>query len=305
MFIFLTSYIVDYFWIVFLWAIVGWLLVPDIFIHTYYRLTPLIIMVMYLGALDIDYSQLPILSKFWKQIILYYVVMMIGLPIGLYYGLVWWTGEEIAIGVFLLAIAPAGIAAVSFTRLMWGNSLLSLCLAVITTLSFPLLLPSIVSNIIGDSIVIDGLSMMIDLILYCIVPIGAGYLTQKYFPWVPRLISPHIDWISIMLIGCMIAWPVSYNAHVFLSLDLSFLLMTIVGLFILSAVLHIVWWLVFGTSSQEYKIAGALSKWFMNISIVTVIAANYFWPITLIVVMLYEFPRDLMLIPFRWVIKRI
>jgi hypothetical protein len=42
----------------------------------------------------------------------------------------------------------------------------------------------------------------------------------------------------------------------------------------------------------------------MNISIATVIAAKYFGPEALLIVMLYEFPWDLMLIPFKWFIKK-
>ena len=230
---------------------------------------------------------------------------MLFLPLGLYFLLWWIVWNEVAIWVFLLSIAPAWIAAVAFTRLMQGNSLLALCLAIISTLTFPFLLPVLAEHILSQSVAIDSMAMFTDLLLYCILPIAAWWATQKYFPSIKKHVSAHIDRMSIIMITLMITWPVAYNASVFLDLKLSSVLLTVVWLFCLSAVLHLAWWYTFTGAGKENKIAWSLSKWFMNISIVTVVAAKFFSPTVLLIVMLYEFPRDLMLIPFKWVMKRV
>lgn len=295
-------FIGKYFWVVFLLAVALGLTLPEQMKHLYPLLTPLIIVVMYLGAIDIEYHKLHELKNYWKSIILYCVVMMIVLPIVLYF----WLSRrspDIATGVFLLAAAPAGIATIAFVRMMWWNALLALCIAVITTAMLPITLPLMSEYIVGSTIAIDIQGMFIDLILFCILPLLWGYLTQRYMRPLANALHPHIDRFSIVLIWLMIAWPVAYNADLFLSIWLWKLLAIVWWLFILSWVLHIVWWICFG-NNRPNNIAWSLAKWFMNISVTTVIAAKYFSPAVLIIVLLYEFPRDLMLIPFAWVVKK-
>jgi predicted Na+-dependent transporter len=260
---------------------------------------------MYLWSLDIERNTLWATKQYRRQIVKRYVVMMIVMPIIVYYitSSIFW--NDIAIGVFLLSIAPAWIAAVSFTRLMWWNSLLSLLLAIISTLTFPFLLPFLSQYILSSGIQVDSISMLKDLILYCIVLIWLWWITQYYLPYVKNVINPHIDWVSIIMISLMIVWPVSYNASLFLDLKISFLFYTVLWLFFLSALIHLVWRYTFADTDKANKIASSLSKWFMNISIVTVVAAQYFSPTVLLIVMLYEFPWDLMLIPFKRVIDKV
>ena len=199
MFIKLTQWIVDYFWVVFLAAIALGLGLPDYFSSWYNLLTPVIIVVMYLGALDIEYHKLNSLLQYWKHIVWYYLIMMIVLPIVLYYGLSRFS-LDIAVGFYLLAAAPAGIVAIAFTRMMGGNALLALCLAVITTLTLPFLLPLMTKYIIGNAIALDSRAMFIDLLLFCILPIVAGYLTQRFVPKAVDVMRPHLDRISIVLV---------------------------------------------------------------------------------------------------------
>lgn len=300
----ITKWIVEYFYLIFLLAIVLWLFLPKYFIWFYELLTPLIVILMYLWSLDIEYEKISSIKEYWKHIVVYYIVMMIILPVILYYT-IYWVSASFAGGAFLLAIAPAGIAAVAFTRLMWGNTLLALLLAIITTISTPIILPVMSKYILWSTISIDSFSMFIDLVLYCILPIIAAFLTKRYIPKTTEPIYKHLDWVSILLIWAMIAWPVAYNSDIFLSINISKLLLTVIWLFILSLVIHIFWWYCFVGTNKENKIAWSLAKWFMNISLATVIAAKYFSPEILLVVILYEFPWDLMLIPFQKFIKNI
>lgn len=295
--------IIRYFRAIFLWAVIAWLLFPTSFLRAYSLLTPFTIILMYLWTLDIEYHKLGSLRQYRKQILLYCSFMMLLLPLLLFYGITRFSSDS-ATGVLLLAAAPAGIAAIAFTRLMGGNTLLALCLAVITTLLLPLILPVLLHYSVGSNIEINSTAMIVDLILFCMLPIIAAYTTQRYYPRTVQQLVPHIDRVSILMIALMIAGPVAYNADNFLAIPLTKLLAIVWWLFILSAILHTAWRLCLTNTSKENQIAGSLAKWFMNISITTVIAAKYFSPEVLLIVILYEFPRDLMLIPFRWFINR-
>lgn len=298
----ITQRIVNYFRVLFLWGVAAWLAFSETLTRTYSLLTPLAILGMYIGTLDINYNKLISLQDYWKQTIRYIFLMMILLPIGLYYGISWFS-TDIALGVLLLAGAPAGITAIAFTRLMGWNTLLALCLAVTTTVIFPITLPLLLKWTVWTSIEINSGAMIFDLILFCIIPIWAAYRTQRLAPNTVSFLRPHIDRSVIILISFMILWPVAANAEHFLSIPLRELLTIVIWLFLLSLLLHFIWWYSFMNTKKENQIASSLAKWFMNISIVTVIAAKYFSPAVLLIVILYEFPRDLMLIPFRWFVK--
>ncbi len=78
------------------------------------------------------------------------------------------------------------------------------------------------------------MQMFLDLVLYCIIPLIAGYLTKTYFPKVTKALNPHIDLISILIIALMIAGPVGENAEYFLHTPIAKLL-TIVGVLFVAA----------------------------------------------------------------------
>lgn len=299
----ITQQIVQYFRLIFLGAVAWWLLFPKYIIHLYSLLTPAIILGMYLWSLDIDYSKLSHLHEYRKKIVWYFLTMMIVLPIILFYVFSVFS-VNLGTGVFLLAAAPAWVTAIVFTRLMWWNTLLSLCLAVVTTVSFPFVFPLMSKRVVWSTIDIDTTSMFFDLILYCILPLTAWYGTQYMRKkWIETYVRPHLNWASIILVAILIAWPVAYNAEAFLSISPAKLLTTVGILFLVSWCIHTVGRLCFWWNTKN-QIAGSLAKWFMNISITTVIAAKYFSPEILLVVLLYEFPRDLMLVPFKWFIAK-
>ena len=76
-------------------------------------------------------------------------------------------------------------------------------------------------------------------------------------------------------------------------------------LFTVSALLHTIGWFIFWKGKLKDNIAGSLSLGYMNLSLATVLAAQYFGPEVLLVVLLFELPWDLMLIPFDRVVKKV
>lgn len=295
--------IVDYFRVLFLGAVVAWLTFPSSRTRAYDLLTPLAIIGMYIGTLDIEYSNLNSLKKYRKQTAQRYIMMMFIVPTILFFVINNFSTDT-ALWVLLLASAPAGISAIAFTRLMGGNTLLALCLAVVTTLLLPVSLPFLLHYAVWKTIQIDIWWMFTDLILFCIFPIIAAYSTQRFLPKVVEILRPHIDRVQIIMIAIMIVGPIAANATQFLSISIPKFITIVWGLFLLSTILHAAWWLCFTRSIKENKIAGSLAKWFMNLSITTVIAAKYFSPEVLLIVILYEFPWDLMLIPFKRFVKK-
>lgn len=303
MFTAIKDWIIKYFWIVFLIAVAYWLILPYSASWFYNGLWVMIFIVTYISAIDIDYNEIINLKKYWKEVWLFFLIQMILLPIAIYF-LVKWLSINLAEWLFLLCAAPAGMAAISFTRLMWGNTLLTLCITIGSSILVPLSLPILSHFILKSSIDIDSMGMFIDLVIYCIIPLLAGYITKTYNPKITSFIKPHIDVSTIIIIALMIAWPIWENAEIFLNTPILKLIFIVIVLFVLAFIFLWIGRKTFARKTQKEQIAWGISKCFMNISLATVIAATYFSPEVLLIVILYEFPWDLMLIPFRYIINK-
>jgi BASS family bile acid:Na+ symporter len=300
----LSSIIVKYFRVLFLLAVIYWLTLPDSANFFYWWLGRMMVAVIYLSAIDIEYSQIKTLKHYRKEVSWFFVIQMVLLPIVIYFVTKWFS-EHLAQALFLLCAAPAWFAAISFTRIMKGNVLLSLCITIASSVLVPISIPLLSYYIVKNEIQVDAIQMFIDLVLYCIIPLIAWYLTKKYLPKVATALTPHVDVVSILLIAMMIAWPVWQNAAAFLSTPLTKLLLIVGILFVLATILLWVGWYIFDGKTKKEKISWWIAKCFMNISLATVIAAKYFAPEVLLIVILYEFPWDLMLIPYRWIIQKV
>ena len=263
----------------------------------------MMVVVIYLSSIDIDYSQIKTLKNYRKEVLVFFAIQMILLPIAIYFATKWFS-EYFAQALFLLCAAPAWFAAISFTRIMWWNTLLALCITIVSSVLVPVSIPLLSYYIVKNEIQVDTLQMFIDLVLYCIIPLIAWYLTKRYIPKVATALTPHIDLISIILIAFMIAWPVWENAAAFLSTPITKLLLIVGILFVLAFILQWLGRYIFANKTKAEKISWWIAKCFMNISLATVIAAKYFAPEVLLIVILYEFPWDLMLIPYRYFINK-
>lgn len=299
----ISSLILKYFRVLFLIAVIYWLVLPASASIFYWWLGVMMFIVIFLSAIDIDYSQVATLENYRKEVLLFFVIQMVLLPIVLYFATKWFS-ENIAQWVFLLCAAPAWFAAISFTRIMWGNTLLTLCITIVSSVLIPFSLPLLSHYIVKSTIEIDTMQMFVDLVIFCIIPLIIWYIARTYTPKFTTALIPHIDLISIIVIAFMIAWPVWQNAKAFLSISIGRLILVVAILFVLAFILQWIGRYIFWHKTKKEKISWWIAKCFMNISLATVIAAKYFAPEVLLVVILYEFPWDLMLIPFRWIIHR-
>jgi hypothetical protein len=100
-------------------------------------------------------------------------------------------------------------------------------------------------------------------------------------------------------------WPIWANIEYFTSISLYQVLILNIFTFWLSIVLHVIWWLALSWQELETKATGSLSMWYMNLAIATIVALNFYWPEAILVVLMFELPRDLMLAPFSFIVKKL
>ena len=86
---------------------------------------------------------------------------------------------EVAAGIILLGVGPAGAASNVMTYLAKGNLALSMTVTTLTTLISPLATPFLMKLLAGQLIVVDTVGMMISILNMLFIPVLAGIIINK------------------------------------------------------------------------------------------------------------------------------
>ncbi len=86
---------------------------------------------------------------------------------------------EVAAGIILLGVGPAGAASNVMTYLAKGNLALSMTVTTLTTLISPLATPFLMQLLAGQYIHVDAVGMMISILNMLFIPVIAGIIINK------------------------------------------------------------------------------------------------------------------------------
>lgn len=297
------SFISNYFWIFFTLAIVIWVVFPDFSKQSINLLSIFMMAIMYIGCLNIKKDQLIQVWKNWKKVSVYMIVSMFILPILFYYlsNFLFW---DWSVWVFLLVAAPAWVASIALTNIVKWNTWLVASITILSSLISVISIPLLSKFILSSEINIDTLKILISLFEWIIIPFSLAQLTQIIYPKYEN-IKKYISPLTVLLVMPMIWSPIWANIESYKKIWLEVLIYWTLLLFGLSIILHVIWWFLYKSWPKEDKIAWSIWLWYMNISIALLLANNYFWPKAIILILLYELPWDLMLIPFAWISRKI
>jgi BASS family bile acid:Na+ symporter len=100
---------------------------------------------------------------------------------------------EVAAGIILIGVCPAGAASNVMTYLANGNIALALSITILATLISPLSTPFLMKAYAGQLIAVDTLGMMLSMLNMILVPVAAGLICNKILygkvPWLQRSAS--------------------------------------------------------------------------------------------------------------------
>lgn len=86
---------------------------------------------------------------------------------------------EVAAGIILLGVGPAGAASNVMTYLAKGNLALSMTVTTLTTLIAPIATPFLMKIFAGQLIAVDTIGMMISILNMLFIPVFAGIIINK------------------------------------------------------------------------------------------------------------------------------
>ena len=120
--------------------------------------------------------------------------------------------QEILAGVILVGACPGGTASNVITYLSKGDVALSVGMTSVNTLLSPLLTPAIVFFLLRTTVDVDVWSMFLTILQVVVVPIGLGFIIDRYWGKYASRISRILPAISVVAIAMIVASVVSHNS---------------------------------------------------------------------------------------------
>jgi bile acid:Na+ symporter, BASS family len=133
---------------------------------------------------------------------------------------------EVAAGIILIGVGPAGAASNVMTFLAKGNLALSMTITTLTTLIAPLVTPFLMKLLAGQLIQVDAVGMMISILNMLFIPVIAGIIINKILygnlPWTKKDANIVIMAVVSFIIGFVLLF-IPFPA-IIKSLNLGFIL---------------------------------------------------------------------------------
>ncbi|MBO6240645.1 MAG: bile acid:sodium symporter family protein [Butyrivibrio sp.] len=115
-------------------------------------------------------------------------------------------------GVILVGTCPGGTSSNVITYLSKGDVALSVGMTSVNTLLAPFLTPAITYLLLRTSVSVDVLGMFVSIIKVVIVPIGLGFVINRFFGKFTAKVSDILPLISVAAITLIVAAVVSHNS---------------------------------------------------------------------------------------------
>ena len=205
---------------------------------------------------------------------------------------------EYALPILLMSGISTGVLAPFISGLLNASTLLALMMVVITSLLAPFSLPALVKLLLGTTIEISFLSMVRVLIMVIFVPAFFATLLRQWVPSFLRRLETIQFPVSLVIFACV-------NLGVFPKYSSYFterpaaIIGAIVVAFVLSAILHVIGFVVTLSKRKEDRLAGAVSFACMNNILIIVFSSQFFGPLAPTLAAVYILPFFLMIVPAR------
>jgi bile acid:Na+ symporter, BASS family len=296
----LSLFIERYYWIFFITGLGLGLIYPvyNDFLMSLLKLFLIIMLLLVFLKTDVAL----ILKKIQNFRLMAFVVIlnMIVVPV-LFFFLIDLFDHNLAIGILLLTSMPAAVASPALTDIVKGNTALSTSIVIITSIIAPLTVPILFWLIQFSNVSINPWWLFKDLVIILILPVIASQVIKKYLShFVAKKVHMFTS-VNIMILSLMVYAVMGSQRNVILSEPLK-ILWQIGFLYLVFILLHILGFFMGYTEDKKGKIATTIGTAYMNNGMAIVLAALYFEPTILILMVLSELPWNTLLIPFKKII---
>jgi BASS family bile acid:Na+ symporter len=258
-------------------------------------------MMLFLVFLKIDAIEVLENMKDLKLMSLIALVYMIAVPL-LFYLVTMIFDRQLATGLLLLTAMPAGVSSPALVDLLKGNIPLAMSIAVVTQIIAPFTVPLLFWIIGLTGLEINIFLVFRDIVLLIFTPMILAQLCKRIFPRVINRGQHLFTSVNIFVLFAFVYVAISSQRDALMENPLSLIRKTVI-LYFVFALLHAVGYLIGLRQNRENRIAYAVTSAYMNNGMAIVLAAAYFSPEILILMVLSELPWNTLPEPFRRIIR--
>jgi len=260
-------------------------------------LKPFLMVTLFLVFLKTDVALVFQKMKNYRQVIFFTFIYMIAIPV-LFFLAIQPFNRELAVGILLLTAMPAGTASPALTDIAKGNTALSTSIVIITSVIAPVTVPLLFWGLMIGDLSVNSWFIFRDLALLIFLPMAASQLIKRYFPGIIIKSSHLFTSINVLLLAVMVYAIIGSQRDTILNNPVKILWQTGL-LYIVFILLHLIGFFMGYKEDRKGKIATAIGAAYMNNAMAIVLAAIYFSPSILVLMVLSEIPWNTMLVPFR------
>lgn len=155
-------------------------LLEDVGGHLLFLVPWLFAFMTFSSSLSMKLNDIKVFTKYYKTILFSIAFLHILMPIWAYFlSTIIFDDHLLTIGYVISVAVPSGITSVIWVNMCRGNVSLSLSIILIDTLLSPLIMPFLLQIIVGESIVIDTTSIIIDLLWMIVLPSIVGIVLNE------------------------------------------------------------------------------------------------------------------------------
>ncbi len=260
-------------------------------------------MMLFLVFLKIDSLKILENIRNYKLMIYISVVYMIIIPLFFFFSFSIFN-PDLAIGILLLTAMPAGVSTPALTDIAKGNVPLSMSLTIVTQMISPFTVPLLFWLINLHSHSVDKLLMLKDMAIIVFLPMILSQVIKKYFPLAIKKTQYLFTSLNVLLLFAFVTLAIASQRNYILD-NPKGMFWKIAVLYLVFILLHIIGYLICFKQNKENRITVAIGAAYMNNGMAIVLAASYFKPDVLVLMVLSELPWNTLLAPFKRVINQL
>lgn len=294
-------FIEKYFWIFLIAGIVLGLNFPMYNELLMQLFEPLLMTMLLLVFLKSDLVHILREIKNYKLMLYLVCAYMIIIPV-LFFFIIDIFSHKLAIGILLLTAMPSAVALPALADIVKGNTALSTSITILTSIIAPFTIPILFGFLNFDNLAINPWEIFKDLTIIIFIPMVLSQVIRKKFTPTIHKKKHLFTSINILLLSLMV-YIVMGSIRDVVIIDSIDIIMQIVFLYIIFSLLHVIGYFMAYKQNNQNKITISIGAAYMNNSLAIVLAAKYFDPYILVLMVLSDLPWTTMLAPFRKIIN--
>lgn len=235
------------------------------------------------------------------------IFMLILLPIATFY-VTKFFAPDLAIAFMILAAMPSGMTAPLLSEIAGGRQSFALVLTVATSLLAPFTMPAIIKTFSGTAVEVSALDMFYSLAIVIFIPFLLANILKPFARKLIKETEKYFKPISIIFLGLLITGIVAKQAPAIRETILGNGGAThyLVALFMLFIIFHLIGYFIFAKGDRADKITITVNVTYMNFTLAVFLVDRFFSaPEIIVPVVLSVLPWAILLVPFKYLMRRI